>query len=102
MPSLAGIQSAYARALPYFDEVTITQGATVVTAWARIYNETSAGLTDSIEQGRLKAIILAEGLSIVPARGDLLDVGTSAYVITAVDDATRRVFGTVIAYEVTL
>lgn len=102
MPSLAGTDAAYQRALSYFDRVTITHDSTVVTARARILNETSAGLTDSIEQGRLKAIIYAPEVGFVPARGDLLEVGGSSYVITAVDDATRRLFGTTIAYEVTL
>lgn len=101
MPSLEGVKSAYVRSLGYFDQVTIV-GSSTGTARARIYSETSAGLSDSIEQGRLKAIILADDLSFRPERGDMLTVGGSSYVITAVDDATRRLFGITIAYEVTL
>jgi hypothetical protein len=102
MPSVTAIQDAYERALGRFDQVTVTQGVTAETARGRIYSETSAGLTDSIEQGRLKAILLASDLSFVPARGDLLDAGDMHYVISAVDDATRRVGAVTIAYEVTL
>jgi hypothetical protein len=102
MPSVAGTQAAYERALAHFDLVAITQGATTATARGRIYSETSVGLTDSIEQGRLKAILLASDLPFVPARGDLLDAGDIHYVISAVDDATRRVGAVTIAYEVTL
>jgi hypothetical protein len=102
MPSLAGIQAAYERALERFDRITVTQGATFGTARGRIYNETSVGLTDSIEQGRLKAILLASDLPFVPSRGDLLDAGSMQYVIQSVDDATRRVGAVTIAYEVSL
>jgi hypothetical protein len=102
MPSVAGTQGAYERALGYFDRVTITQGASVASARGRIFSETSVGLTDSIEQGRLRAIILAQDLALVPGRGDLLEVGGHLYVISAVDDATRRVGAVTIAYEVTL
>jgi hypothetical protein len=102
MPSLEGTRAAYVRSLGYFDRITIEHGAATATARGRIANETSAGLSDSVEQSRLKAIILADDLSFVPSRGDVLTVGGSTYVITAVDDATRRLFGVVIAYEVTL
>lgn len=102
MPSVPGTEAAYERALSYFDLITITQGNTVATAQGRIFAETGDPLSDAIQQGRLRAIIRAKGLPFVPARGDLLDAGESHYVISAVDDATRRVFGTVVAYEVTL
>jgi hypothetical protein len=102
MPSLEGTRAAYVRALSCFDTITITHGTTTATARGRIADEASAGLSDSIEQSRLKAIILADDLAFVPARGDVLQVGGSTYVVTAVDDATRRLFGVTIAYEVTL
>jgi hypothetical protein len=102
MPSLEGTRAAYVRGLSCFDQITIVHGATTGTARGRIASETSVGLSDSIEQGRLKAIILADDLAFVPSRGDVLRVGGSSYVVTAVDDATRRLFGVVIAYEVTL
>ena len=102
MPSVPGTEAAYERALGYFDNVTVTQGASVATARGRIFSETSVGLTDSIEQGRLRAILRARDLPFVPSRGDLLEVGGHLYVISAVDDATRRVGGVTIAYEVQL
>ena len=102
MPSVTGIEAAYERALAQFDNVTFTQGANVATARGRIFSETSVGLTDSIEQGRLRAILRAKDLPFVPGRGDLLKVGGHLYVISAVDDATRRVGAVTIAYEVTL
>lgn len=102
MPSLTGTQDAYVRALGYFDQITVTHGAATGTARGRIFAETSDILTDAIEQGRLRAIVLASDLSFVPARGDLLTVGGHPYVISSVDDATRRIGGVVIAYQVTL
>jgi hypothetical protein len=103
MPSVTAVADAYRRALAAFETViTINHDGSTYTARGRIYNETSAGLTDAIEQGRLKAIILKEDLAIVPERGDLLEVAGHAYVVSAVDDATRRVGGLTIAYEVTL
>lgn len=102
MPSLSGTEAAYERALSYFDLVTITQGNLVGTARGRIFAETGDPLSDAIHQGRLRAIIYAKDLPFVPARGDLLDVGDSHYVVSEVDDATRRLFGTTVAYQVTL
>jgi hypothetical protein len=103
MPSLNGTRAAYERALGHFDQVTVTHGATVGTARGRIFAETSDILTDAIEQGRMKAIILASDLGFVPERGDSLRVvGGPLYSISAVDDATRRLNGTVVAYQVTL
>ena len=102
MPSVTGTEGAYIRALSYFDQITIAHGSAAGTARGRIFAETSDILTDAIEQGRLRAIILAMDLGFVPERGDILSVGGHRYVISSVDDATRRIGGVVIAYQVTL
>lgn len=103
MATLAEIQSAYERALARFEvAISIDHGGTVYTATGRIFAETGDPLSDAIQQGRLKAIIRAEGLAIVPERGDFLVVDGTSYTIQAVDNATRRVEGVTVAYEVTL
>ena len=102
MPTVAAVQSAYARAVALFDVLTLEHGGTDYPVRGRIFSETSVGLSDSIEQTRLRAIIQAEGLPVVPERGDLLWLGEQYNVIQSVDNSTRRLGGVVIAYEITL
>ena len=52
--------------------ITITHGARPHGARADLRREPRPGSSDTIEQGRLKAIISADDLAFVPARGDVL------------------------------
>jgi hypothetical protein len=82
------------------EDVTIRSGGTESAGRARVTGFKPEELTGAIQQGDRKVILLADGLSVVPASGDTIIVRGEELNIEAVDDSTRRVAGELIAYEI--
>lgn len=106
----AAAKAAYARQFLAHGETVVLRrlfgpnaGDYVVAA--RIMNFEPSDLDGSIQQGRRKAIILADEvaasgfpLPILPKQDRLVWAGKTL-VITSIDDATRRIAGVAMAYE---
>lgn len=109
----AATKAAYARQFLAHGETVMLRrlsgvGAGDYAARARIVNFEPSDLIGSIQQGRRKAIVLAEDIAasgfplpILPKQDRLIWAGKTL-VIRAVDDATRRVQGVAMAYELEL
>jgi hypothetical protein len=112
----AAIKAAYLRALASSvgpgEQITLRRGAPPsntdysVHGWVTTYDPED--VVGSIQQGRRKAILLAEDvetsgfpLPILPKQDRLIWAGKTL-VVSAVDDASRRVQGVLIAYELEL
>ena len=101
----AAAQAMYARQLEAHGEaMTLSRGVTTQAVLGRVIRAARAGqeTTDTIEQRDFSVVFLADGLALTPERGDRLTIGTETFVVEAVDDQTRRIAGTIIAYEVTI
>ena len=107
-PDLA--RSALRRQLAAHGEpVTITRGfggeapITVTGIRIRIMNYTVDHLTGGVHQGERKAIVLAEDIAATvlgaPVINDRIGWNGKNLVVKSVDDATRRVAGVVVGYE---
>lgn len=107
------VQSAYARLLGVqgpSELVTLIRAgdATLYQAHAWVTDFIPADLAGGVEEGRRNAIVLAADVAAsgfpLPflVKQDRLKWGTKTNVIVKVDDATRRVQGTLIAYELDL
>jgi hypothetical protein len=109
----AAAKAAYARQFLAHGETVVLRrlsganaGDYVVTA--RIMNFEPSDLAGSIQQGKRKAIVLADEVAAsgFPApflpKQDRLIWNGKTLVIHAVDDATRRVAGVAVAYELEL
>lgn len=74
---------------------------TDVQALARVTGYTLDELQPGVEQGRRKVVLLAEDVTFDPPlrAGDKVTVRGTVLNIDSVDDNTRRVGGTLIAYE---
>lgn len=68
---------------------------------ARVTGFAPDELVGGIDQGDRKVILLAEDMTWTeaPAAGDKLVIRDQLLTIASVDDSTRRVAGTLIAYE---
>lgn len=91
------------------EPVTITRGfggespTTVAGIRVRIMDHTSDHLAGGVHQGERKAIVSAEDIAATvlgaPLINDRIGWNGKNLVVKAVDEATRRVAGTVIGYE---
>ena len=105
------VQAAYARALGAngpAETVQLVRGGVSYPVQAWVTDFIPSDLAGAVEQGRRNAVVLA---SSVVASGfplpfivkqDRLAWGTKSNAITKVDDASRRVQGVLIAYELDL
>lgn len=89
------------------EEVTLSRGATAATVTARVTGLSSDELISGIDQRNRKVILLAEDLEAEgwpdrPKLNDRLTVRGRTMTVDMVDDDTRRVAGTLIAYELTV
>ena len=100
--------AAYRRQLGAFETVTLTRvgsEATYGPVPARLMGYQPTDLVLDVQQGDRKAVLLAADVQAsgfpLPfvADQDRVDWNGSLLVVKAVDDATRRVGGVVIAYE---
>lgn len=67
---------------------------------ARVTGYEPEELVGGIQQGDRKVIVLAEDVTgFTPRKGDLVILRGAPLSIQAVDDSTRRVAGTLVAYE---
>lgn len=110
----AAIAAAYRRQISAYGEpVTLWRPATETAAEVRLENLRARvrsflprELTGEVQQGDRKVILLAEDVAGFPlpilSGIDRVIWGGRTLVVTAVDDATRRVAGTPIAYDLTV
>ena len=106
------VAAAYARALGANgpgETVTIVRagvGSFSVQAW--ITDFIPSDLAGAVEQGRRNAIVLASSVAAsglplpIVVKSDRLVWGGKSNAITKVDDASRRIQGVLIAYELDL
>jgi len=99
----AAAKAMYARQMAAHGEaMTLTQGAASNTIRGRIIRQKFDAITDTVQQTTPRAVILADGMTITPQKGDVLMVGEAGYMVDDVDDVTARIAGVVIAYGLTL
>lgn len=96
-------RAMYAREMAKHGEpVTITRGSQSTTGIGRIVTESSGTLTDSVQQKRLQAVVLADGLGFEPAEADAVTMAGRAFRIADGGSFIRRVAGVTVAYDLIL
>jgi hypothetical protein len=112
----AAARAMYARQIAAHGEtLTLARGVTTASVRGRIMmavpgqatERFTAQITDTVGQRRPTAVLLAEtldaaGFPVPPARGDTLARGSKKFVVTEVDDMTRRIAGEAVAYQLIL
>jgi len=107
----AAVQAAYARALGAngpAETATITRGGVSYSVQAWVTEFIPSDLAGAVEQGRRNAIVLASSVAAsgfplpFAVKSDRLVWGGKSNAIVKVDDATRRVGGVLMAYELDL
>jgi hypothetical protein len=89
------------------ETITLRRGATTAIALGRIVQPKPDELIDTLDQTQKVAIVLAEdleaaGFPLPPQKGDVLTASDSDWFVEFVNNVTRKVGSTVIAYDLTV
>lgn len=101
----AAARAMYRRQIKNGETVTLTRGATSVSVRAKPSNNAPSELVGAIDQRDRFFIVLYDELvaadfPVPPAKGDRLTFAGNTLAVQAVDQATRRVAGEQIAYDI--